>query len=345
MNRQRWILGTCAVILLSSVFTACLHTNDEKRQQSVAAPMDLASGEASSSKLGPTSPEDAASTKERSAEPDPTVQDYADQRAAFLEKLEPLFGSGEKRRGLLYGMVVESLDKESLPLLRELLLDETYKARWGEIGLIIAWLSDKDDEESVAAILSYIRRPNTWPKDDPDSILDDTVAKGCNLQSLGLFESELVSGTLREAFTEEGAEKLISSWINKQTAVAPLHLVCIIQSWATKGLVLTRNPENIALVRETYEALAHKMLSEEYRKKEMTEEMLLESEWHLAFVGGMGDNDVLTEMSVEEFTRLRDDSENWARTTLRASAKYVGTSLDDDRTVMDRCPLCGKTAE
>jgi len=285
------------------------------------------------------------SPKEHSEGPDSISLDYAEQWTAFLAKVEPLFGTREKRRGLLYRMVVESLDKESVPFLRELLQDESFKDRWIEIGRMIAWLSDSDDEESVSAIIAYIRRPNTWPTDDRDSILDDAVGKGAVLQALGLFESDIVSETLRDAFTEEGAAELIAPWVSIQTTVEPLYLAFIIRSWAAKGLVLTRDPENIALVRESYEALAHKMLTPEYREKEMTDEMWLDSERHLAFMGAMTDNDMLTEMGVEEFMRLRDNSEKWARTTLRFASMYWGNYLDDERTVMEQCPVCGKVAE
>lgn len=307
--------------------------------------MDSASGEASSDRSGSTSPEDAPSSEELSVEPDITAKGYAEQRAAFLEKVEPLFGSREKGRGLLYRMVTDSLGKESVPFLREMLQDESYKARWGEIGIILAWVSDKSDEESAAAIVDYIRRPHTWPSDDADSILDDTVLKGSNLRNLGLFKSDLVSKALRNAITEKGAEELIRSWINIQTTVEPLHLVCIIRKQAVQGLVLTRDPKNIALVSKRYEALTHKMLASEYREKEITCEHWLDTDRHGAFAMGMANNDMLAEMGVKEFKRLRDDSETWARTTFRYLSKYEGTLLDDERTFMARCPICGKVAD
>lgn len=345
MYWQRRILGTCAVILISSALNACLNTNEGERQQSVASPTEFASGEASSDRSGPKSPENAPTQENRSVKSDATALEYAEQRADFLEKVEPLFGSREKRRGVLYRMVTESLGKESVPFLREMLQDESYKARWGEIGIILAWVSDESDEASAAAIIDFIRRPYTWPSDDADSILDDTVAKGSNLHNLGLFKSDLVSNTLRNAITEDGAEELIRPWISIQTTVEPLHLVCIIRKWAVQGLVLTRDPENIALVCKSYETLVHKMLSVEYKEREIGRELWLDSERHSAFAWGMANNDMLEEMGVEEFKRLRDDSERWARTTFRYLSKYEGTLLDDERTVMARCPICGKTAE
>jgi hypothetical protein len=155
----------------------------------------------------------------------------------------------------------------------------------------------------------------------------------------------LVSKALRNAITEKGAEELIRPWINIQTTVEPLHLVCIIRKQAVQGLVLTRDPKNIALVSKRYEALTHKMLAAEYREKEITREHWLDTDRHGAFAMGMANNDMLAEMGVKEFKRLRDDSETWARTTFRYLSKYEGTLLDDERTFMARCPICGKVAD
>jgi hypothetical protein len=242
-------------------------------------------------------------------------------------------------------MVLESLDKESVPFLRELLRDESYKDRWNQIALMIAMLSEKDDKESVIAILNYIRRPNTWPSDDRYSIIGDTVKKGATLKNLGLFDSSLVGETLRNAFTEEGAEKLIRPWADTQGTVDPLQLAMITRSWAAKGLVLTRDPVNVALVSESYEALAHTMLSSEYKKREASPELLLDVERHLAFCEGMADNEMLSEMGVEGFLRLRDDGHAFSSEKSRVLTKYMGEWFDDYRMVLSSCPICGKLAE
>ena len=77
----------------------------------------------------------------------------------------------------------------------------------------------------------------------------------------------------------------------------------------------------------------------------MTSELWLESELLLAYAGGMVENDMLADMGVEEFMRLRDDSHTWAMVNSRYTSKYLGEWLDDERTIMKKCPVCGKAAE
>lgn len=346
MNYKKWIFAASGAAVIALMLLRG-NLSEESRRQPMVKPNDIdLSGITAEEKVSakPASSGEASPPADF-AMSEASKQKHAKQRAAFLEKVEPLFASNEKRRGLLYSMVVETLDKDSVPFLRELLLDESYKDRWGAIATMIAWLSDKDDRESVNAILAFIRRPNTWPADDRNSIIGHTVKKGGVLKNLGHFESDLVKETLQDALTEEGAEDLISAWINVQTTVEPPHLIMIIRSWAAKGLVLTRDPENIALVKESYEALTHKMLTVEYKEKEMTSELWLESELLLAYAGGMVENDMLADMGVDEFVRLRDDSETWAMVYSRYSSKYRGKKLKDERRIMNECPICGKAAE
>lgn len=348
MIRKKWILGASgAGAVLIALMLLRGNLSEESKRQPMVKPNDIdLSGIAAGGNISakPQSSGEAPPPADLAAS-EASTQNYAEQRAAFLQKVEPLFGSEEKGRWILYRMVVETLGKDSVPFLRELLLDESYKGRWDQIALMIAMVSDKTDRESVSAILAFIRRPNTWPADDRNSIISHTVGIGGVLKNLGHFESDLVKETLQDALTEEGAEDLIGAWINVQTTVEPPYLIMIIRSWAAKGLVLTRDPENITLVKESYEALAHKMLTVEYRQKEMTSELWLESELLLAYAGGMTENDMLADMGVDEFMRLRDDSHTWAMVNSRYSSKYQGKKLDDERRIMKACPICGKVAE
>jgi hypothetical protein len=347
MNKKKWALTASGIALLV-IFLLGRNLFQRDGQQPNVIPIGDVSVDTATEETAPTETAGSGGATPSTGYTTPldtSAQDHAEQRAALLEKLEPLFGSKEKGRGILYGMVVDTLDKESVPFLRELLQDESYKDRWGAIATMIAWLSDKNDKDSVTAILDYIRRPNTWPADDRDSIIGHTVKKGGVLKNLGHLESDLVRKTLQDALTEEGAEDLISAWINVQKSAEPPQLVMIIRSGAARGLALTQDPASVTLLKESYETLAHKMLTVEYREKEMTSELWLESELLLAYAGGMVENDMLADMGMEEFVRLRDSGHTWAMVRSPYLFKYLGEKLGDERRIMNECPICGKAAE
>lgn len=346
MSAKNWVGGVGITILLTIVAFVLYSTQVRTREhRETELPNIEAEEVAPENRLGVDLPGAEQPAETRIGGETSSTAIVADKRIEFLEKVSPLIGTERKRIGKSYDNILNSLDRDSVPFLRELLLDPSYKNRSAFIARMIALLSDKNDKASIEAILAYVRRPDRWGPDEREHGMDFIIGKGQSIRYLGLFNPDLVSATLRNTFTDEGAEELIADWVHTHPSAEPLRLVYILRSSAAKGLVLTRDPENIALVRESYESLAHKLLSAEYKEtKEVSYEMLLDTERYLIFVGGMTENDMLEDLGVEQFLRT-ENTEEWVRTYMRHTSKYDGNGLDDGRTILDRCPICGATSQ
>jgi hypothetical protein len=260
-------------------------------------------------------------------------------------KILALIGSEERPRLCLYADVVQSLDKESVPLLRNMLSDEAYRNRWFQISKMLAWLSDKSDEESVSAILSYVQRPDTWA-DSETMNSAHIMGKAVALGLLGLFQTDSARDSLRRTMTPEGARKLIAPWVDLRIAMrknSPEDNIVRIRGHAAKGLVLSREAENISLVRKVAEDHIHLFLTQEYLESEK-QDVDYDQETYGFLASALAGNDLIEEIGLEEYLRVSDGPDSIG-VLWKHLDRYIGTDLGDGRYIVDPCPMCGKTRD
>ncbi len=272
----------------------------------------------------------------------------ANDEQLVQEKIISIIG-GEDRIGIRsYPFVTKRADAAIVPVLRDFLNDEAYRNRWGMIANMIAWLSDKNDAASVDAILDYVRRPDIWTREEIPYPLNPYYQKSSVLRYLGLFQASSATRALRTAFTPAGAEELVKSWIDNQgnigRSVGPIQ-ISTVRGFAALGLVLTREERNIALVRDEYEAYAHKTQLTKYVVGELTEEETLELDLFDGLSIAMGHEAMIRDLGLKEYLRIIDSEAG------NISVDYLGQYSGDQlihitgRLLVDPCPICGQTSK
>jgi len=150
-----------------------------------------------------------------------------------------------------YRMVRQHVPQEAMPRLHEMLKDPQWAPSWPAIAFTIA--KGSDDPASVAVVLDYIRRKEEWASLEQTALNRRISSKLAMIQWLGRMGGEQAVATLRTAITREGAGELVKSWATDARVLAementPEHIARLVRGQAAVGLVLTRDPDNIAAV-------------------------------------------------------------------------------------------------
>ena len=262
------------------------------------------------------------------------------------ERVLRIIGASESNLfEISYSAVVDTLDSSCLPVLRSMLQDNKFKNRWIHVSKIICWLSEKDDKESFDAILNYITRPDSWLEEDAIGAAGQLMGKGLALEYLGLMANSDVSSILRRAITREGAEELVESW-----SALPLpepyddrqSLITALRGHAARGLVFSRDPVNVALVREEFENLIHQYLSTSPSNVDLSNETSSEFALLSPLRDALAEDEVITEMGLQDCLRNYNSRE---RINLKVGhlQELYGGDVGARGLDIKQCPMCGKT--
>lgn len=214
---------------------------------------------------------------------------------------------------------------------------------------MIAWLSEPDDRESVDAIVRYIHRADMWSEDEVRDPATQLFGKVRAIQYLGLFKEQKATEILRNTLSESGARELLGEWVDLQQTELPSRFIPLTiqdaQGYAARGLILSRDPENIALVREHYERYAHSTQEMGYREVEMTEALMNKVLVGQSFAEALAHNDILQKIGVHEYLDTIE-LEVGMNLLFDHYEKYSGVDIGvgSRRLVHDPCPICGRTA-
>ncbi len=159
-----------------------------------------------------------------------------------------------------YRMVRQHVPQEAMPRLHEMLKDPQWAPSWPAIAFTIA--KGSDDPASVAVVLDYIRRKEEWASLEQTALNRRISSKLAMIQWLGRMGGEQAVATLRTAITREGAGELVKSWATDTHVLAqmentPEHIARLVRGRAAVGLVLTRDPENTAVVERERQKSPH----------------------------------------------------------------------------------------
>jgi hypothetical protein len=156
----------------------------------------------------------------------------------------------------LYGQSREFVSADSVPRLHAMLRDPAWAAHCGTIAYVIGHISK--DEASIPVILDYVQRKEDLSGLDPVQALIRVAPKWRVIRWLGRIGGPEATRALRAAFTKEGSRRLAETWANNPklsvgwtegTAAAG----GLIAEEAAVGLVLTRDPDNIRIVKREYQ--------------------------------------------------------------------------------------------
>ncbi|MHC4527560.1 MAG: hypothetical protein ACYS29_06770, partial [Planctomycetota bacterium] len=192
----------------------------------------------------------------------PTSQqnpEEADERAQWDEKYsEPReFIKLNWRSGMPYKETRRLITNDKLPLLHEMLEDKKYAGDWHKIARLIGYVSD--DPNSVPVLLRYFQRDDSWNwKGTGNHAVGYRRLSGKidALQWIGKLGGDESGTLLSRAVTEDGAAQVAKAWLadklipDSSTFGAMGNTVVFIRGRAAMGLVFTRKPENVAIVRD-----------------------------------------------------------------------------------------------
>jgi len=135
--------------------------------------------------------------------------------------------------------------------------DPAFSRYWGNIARIIGFVAK--DDEAVRVLLKYATRAEEWRTLNDRQKFVVGQGKIRSLRAIGMIGTELANETLRKAITFEGAQEMIRHWSDKSEGSLPgpfgsmRSIVQDVRSSAAVGLVLTRKPDNVALVKKLYD--------------------------------------------------------------------------------------------
>lgn len=267
-----------------------------------------------------------------------------------LKEIVRLLGDENRPTWIDFTHVNDSpLDRESVPLLHAMLRDKAYRNRWARIAPMIAWLCDENDEDSLNSILEYIRRADTWNGPSDTNATDHLAAKAGALRYVGLIRTETSTQVLRNAFTKDGAHKLIEAWsgiphicsYTKSPIPEQIHIDSI-RGNAAIGLVLSRKEENVALVHESAEKYIHGSLISGHIERNDAEVMDVSELLYTFLVDAMVQDELIREFGISEMLKI-GDHESGMSYMYPYFLKYIGEPLEDGRRHLDSCPICGET--
>ncbi len=150
--------------------------------------------------------------------------------------------------GMNYIRLKETVKKDQLPLLYQLLADGGYAPYWHNIARIIGFISD--DPKSIPVLLAYFQR-------DDVSLIESIAGKVGSIAWIGKISGEKADSILKKAITKEGAEELAKLWINEgkwknSDKIGKDRVIISTQSAAFQGLVFSGKKENWDLVEKLY---------------------------------------------------------------------------------------------
>ncbi|MBN1974947.1 MAG: hypothetical protein JW787_15000 [Sedimentisphaerales bacterium] len=170
-------------------------------------------------------------------------------KAAFPQYVELTdFVTQEMRFGVSYRLVKGMFSSDKLPLLYQLLDDESYVPYWGNIAKVIGFISE--DPNTVPILLKYIQR------NDGDKVnwLNGKIWILCEIGKIGGKEADSI---LRKAITKEGARELVKDWVDEELWQDKVYdsngVILIVRNAAVKGLINTCKPENWKIVEDIIE--------------------------------------------------------------------------------------------
>lgn len=151
--------------------------------------------------------------------------------------------------GMNYIKLKQTVKKDQLPLLYQLLADAGYAPYWDNVARIIGYISD--DPNSIPVLLAYYQR-------NDGSMVEPLVGKIWSIALIGKIGGEKADPILKKAITKEGVEELAKSWINEEKwkngrdTRGKDFVIEYTQNAAIQGLVYTGKKENWDLVEKLY---------------------------------------------------------------------------------------------
>lgn len=196
-------------------------------------------------KLRPTERQKQKQVSEKDAHSEP------EEWETTLRQLAPV-GLAKTRwpHGVDYKIVRKVLTVEDLPALYQALEDKNMRPYWHRVAELIAYVSNRPNNESAEALLRYARRSDEWWALPEKRQWIALMGKVRALSWVGLVgDVEKYGGLLREALNREGAIEFAAQWKGE----VPNDLVDSIQGRAALGLLYAGGPENLKLIDEAYE--------------------------------------------------------------------------------------------
>jgi hypothetical protein len=159
-----------------------------------------------------------------------------------------------------YRMVRQYVPQEAIPRLHKMLRDPQWASCWPAIAFAIG--KGSDEPASVAVVLDYITRKEEWHSLEEPALNRRISSKLGVIQWLGRMGGQQAVKTLRAAISREGAAELVKNWCTDAHVLAementPEHIERLVRGQAAVGLVLTRDPENIAAVERERQKSPH----------------------------------------------------------------------------------------
>lgn len=244
----------------------------------------------------------------------------------------------------------KSIDKECVGLLRNLLLNESYKNRWNRIAAVLLQICDKYDEATLQSVLNYIKRDDVWSKSESQFPSEYLYGKAQVLQFIGLLKCDLALDTLRDTFTEEGARALIAEWIDEPRPADSLGyeksqvVINDFRGLAAMGLVITRDPPSIAIVRDSLESFVHETQSSRYLERKFEEDVELDMGLYAHLVSAMVTHEIIVDIGLESYLKELG-TEQGVQRGFQYAFKYTGEFDDDGKIVVTPCPICERSAQ
>lgn len=182
------------------------------------------------------------------AENNPTEKPAAAPGIAVPQEMEQFIKFRAIDSGMNFVKLKETIKKDQLPLLYQLLADATYAPYWHNIARIIGFISD--DPNSIPVLLTYFQR-------NDGSMVESVSGKIYSIALIGKIGSEKADPILKKALTKEGAQELAKLWINdekwkKSDIITKDRAIESIQQAAISGLVFSGKKENWDLVEKLY---------------------------------------------------------------------------------------------
>jgi formylglycine-generating enzyme len=161
-----------------------------------------------------------------------------------------------KRRQLTFEYVRSHVRQDQLPQLYKMLKDPALIGRSEAVASTIAYVAwNSKDDLAAEALIGYITRTDDWRGLDEKGERTLIYRRLTAGELFGLIGGKLANETLRRWIAPDGAKELAVAWGAKtsQHYQTEANLTHQIRYHAAVGLVLTQDPSNIALVKETYE--------------------------------------------------------------------------------------------
>ena len=248
-----------------------------------------------------------------------------ERQANIKDRIVRLIGDEQSPAWCMYADVKDKLDENCVPILRDMLADKSYRNRWAQISHMLSWLSRRNDSKSFNSILDYIRRPDTWSEIDTPNAMDHLFAKAKALGYLGLFDEDLSTDILRSTFTKVGAEELIHEWVHLPFEIRTYNadeFIQFIRGYASRGLVLSRTPSNIAIVTASLNGEFHELKSFNYQS-DSTLSNNMDSATYFLVLDSLAQNDMIDDIGLEEYMRIFN-TDSWSGRIMPYLEKYLG---------------------